>query len=144
MSLVYRMPNYISFERKTKADKKVYINLNIYRNLHYRESNLLKIRYKELAWKELESDEDVFQSLIGTLYRLRLTFTLVHDDKRKRDRSNALCIHEKFFCDALVECGILMDDTDDYIESTHYYSRPLKDSEGTETFIEIRLEVILQ
>lgn len=53
---------------------------------------------------------------------IRLTFVLRKKDKRKIDRANVLSIHEKFFCDALVELGCIPDDNDNYIESTHYYS----------------------
>ena len=40
----------------------------------------------------------------------------------KTDRSNVLSIHEKFFCDALVELGKLPDDCDRHIGETHYYT----------------------
>lgn len=97
--------------------KKNYINLNQYRNWHYQVNNNIKIAYKEIAEVKLkELGIDSFKN------RIRLTFTLWKRDKRRGDRANPLSIHEKFFCDALVECGAMPDDNDDFIESTHYYT----------------------
>ena len=49
-----------------------------------------------------------------------LEFTLFKSSKRKIDRSNILCIVEKYFCDALVHYGCVGDDNDNYINSTKY------------------------
>ena len=100
--------------RKTKKDKKVIINLNNFRNLHYIINNESKKKYKEVI-------KDQLDGLILTP-PIDLTFTLFKGSKRKSDRANVLSIHEKFFCDALVECGCLKDDADEFINSTHYYS----------------------
>lgn len=54
------------------------------------------------------------------LEKISLEFVLYKKDKRRQDRANALSIHEKFFCDALVEGSFIGDDSDNYIESTTY------------------------
>ena len=41
-------------------------------------------------------------------------------DKRKVDRANALCLHEKFACDALVKNKFIEDDNDNFLASTLY------------------------
>jgi hypothetical protein len=53
---------------------------------------------------------------------IKLTFTVFKSSNRKIDRANILCITEKFFCDALVEYGCIVDDNDEYIISTSYYT----------------------
>lgn len=108
------MPLYI-----VKAGKKRYINLNNYRNWHYQVSNQLKIAYKNIVNQEMQ------QFRLLKLNKIALTFILYKGDKRKVDRANVLSIHEKFFCDALVDLGYLPDDNDNYIQSTHYYSGDL-------------------
>jgi uncharacterized protein YegP (UPF0339 family) len=52
--------------------------------------------------------------------KVALTFHLYKPSKRKIDRSNILCIVEKFFCDALVHYKCIEDDNDQFIESTKY------------------------
>lgn len=105
------MPLY--FTLGVKKRKNHHLNLNNYRNWHYQVSNKLKRMYKDY----------VSSQLMGVSFsNIDLTFTLWAPDKRKRDRSNVLCVHEKFFCDALVELGCIGDDNDKYISSTHYYT----------------------
>lgn len=41
------LPVFIMIPRKTKADRKISINLNTYRNTHYVINNQLKHLYKE-------------------------------------------------------------------------------------------------
>jgi Holliday junction resolvase RusA-like endonuclease len=46
------------------------------------------------------------------------------------DRANVLSVHEKFFCDALVESGCLPDDNDLYIKKTTYVSKGVEPGNG--------------
>ena len=104
-------PLLIILPRKTKADKKIYLNLNVYRNLHFIVNNQAKEKYNELMiW------------LRGIKFKppVKITFTLFKKSKRKVDRANILSIVEKFFCDALTHYQCIPDDSDEYIESTHY------------------------
>ena len=86
--------------------------MNGYRNWHFQISNDLKRIYCESLEKELKG------KILST--PIDITFTLYKKTKRKTDRSNILSIIEKFFCDALVEYGCIIDDNDDYIGGTHY------------------------
>lgn len=97
-----------------KIPKNFHFNLNNYRNWHYQVSNNLKIAYKDIAEERLV--------LVCVEPPIRLHFILWKKDKRKVDRANVLSIHEKFFCDALVELNYIPDDNDDYITSSHYYT----------------------
>lgn len=125
------MPLYVDipYKRKQVKPKRYYFNLNNYRNWHVNVKNNIKKQYSEIARKKLVN--------IKPKTPVILTFILWKKDKRKGDRSNVLSIHEKFFCDALVECGCIIDDNDTYIESSHYYTGGI-DKENP------RVEIIIQ
>lgn len=110
------MPLYVDipYVKKKAKPKRYYFNLNQYRNWHHQINNKLKIMYKELA-------QEFLQDLV-LKNKIELTFILWKKDKRRVDRANPLCIHEKFFCDALTEFGCIPDDNDEHIHATHYYT----------------------
>lgn len=110
------MPLYI--RKGIKKPKNFHFNLNNYRNWHYQVSNNLKIEYKDIAEEKLK----IFRCEEWLEPPFRLHFVLWKKDKRKVDRANVLSVHEKFFCDALVELGYVTDDNDNYISSSHYYT----------------------
>ena len=105
-------PIYVDLPRKTKKDKRIALNLNVYRNLHFQINNQVKVEY---------TGEMILQ-----LYKksfpnpIHLEFVLYKPSKRKIDRANILCIVEKFFCDALTYFKCIPDDNDDHVLSTHY------------------------
>lgn len=106
---------------KTRNCKKYYLNFNTYRTYHHTCQTNLKRRYKEILAPQL----------LGLSFgKIKLTFTLYRKDKRKGDRSNVLSIHEKFAADALVELGCLVDDNDEFIESSHYFTGPIDRENG--------------
>jgi len=104
-------PIYLTVPRKTKKDKVYSLNLNTYRNLHFIVNNQLKEMYANIMKPKLSGIK---------FNQISLTFVLFKRDNRKIDRSNFLCIVEKFFCDCLTEFGCLPDDNDKYIVSTTY------------------------
>jgi len=119
----------VMLPRKTIDDKKVYINLNNYRNWHHQISNQAKHQFCEDLRPQLEGKK--FKTPIS------ITFTLYKASKRKTDRANILSIIEKFFCDAIVYYECIEDDNDDFISSTHYYSNGV-DKENPRCEIEIK------
>lgn len=125
-SLVFVVPLFVQ-----PAKKKYHINLNQYRNWHYQVSNMVKKEYLNQVKNQIENIK--FNSKIS------LIFTLYKGSARKMDRANILSIHEKFFCDALVHCGCIEDDNDDYITSTHYYSGGI-DKDNPRVQIEVQYE----
>jgi len=105
-------PVSVTLPRKTKKDKKIALNMNIYRNLNFMVNNQMKVIY-----------HDLMQDQLGNLKLktpIDLRFTLYKGQNRKSDRANVLSIVEKFFCDALVEFKCIPDDNDDFIRSTYY------------------------
>lgn len=121
MKYEFKAPLHIILAKSLKG-KKYHLNLNNYRNWKFTVSNNLKIRYKEL----------IADQLVGLKLKapIKIKFTLHRDSNRKGDRANVLSVHEKFFCDALVEMGCLPDDNDDYIESTTYVSGKILPKNG--------------
>ncbi len=110
-----KVPTTISLPRKTMPDRKISLNLNTYRNLHYQVNNQVKKLFAEEI-KDLLKDVKIEG-------KIRLTYFLHMGTNRKKvDRNNILCIVDKYFCDALVENGCIEDDSDEYIESTHNYT----------------------
>lgn len=107
---------------KSKLGKKYHLNLNNYRNWQSAVSNNLKKKYKEI----------VSSQLVGKKLKapVEIKFTYIKGQNRKVDRANVLSVHEKFFCDALVECGCLPDDNDLYISKTTYVSNGVDPGNG--------------
>jgi len=107
-------PLAIYLPRKTMKDKRMALNINVFRNLHYVVNNNCKVEYRKLMEEKLS----------GEIYKtpIIISFYLYKPSKRKMDRSNVLSIVEKFFCDSLTYYGCIPDDNDDFIQSTHYYS----------------------
>lgn len=106
------LPLDVVVPRKKKHCKKYTINLNYYRNWN---------RWAESDVKKAYQSEIRPQIMGLKFYRpIKLKFVHHKANRRKTDRSNFLSIHEKYFCDALVECGCIPDDNDEYIIETSY------------------------
>ena len=88
------------------------LNLNQYRNTHFRTLNTVKINYKLWMEKQIKA---------GPKYnKIACVYTVYPPNKRLFDIGNVCCIHQKFFEDALVELGKLPDDNYNYIPLVIY------------------------
>lgn len=104
-------PLKVLLPRKTMKDKEYILNLNNYRNWHYIVSNQIKEAYTF----------DLGKQLFGLRFKkIKITLKYFKGTERKCDRANIYCIHEKFFCDALVSHGVIEDDNDDFIKESVY------------------------
>ena len=104
------------YTTKSKTKKTKYIlNLNNYRNAHFRKNALAKVMYKEEVSKLLH-DKKI--DLGKPPYKF--TYTLYPKTRRRTDVSNPLSIIDKFTCDALVELGVIPDDSYEYINEVVY------------------------
>lgn len=92
--------------------RKFILNLNQYRNTHYRILNNCKIEYKKFMEKQIASSEPFTK--VFCLYKVYA------NSKRNFDLGNVCAVHEKFFEDALVELGRLPDDNINYIPLVIY------------------------
>lgn len=88
--------------------KKFILNLNNYRNLHYRLLNKAKILYKDIMKEQILSKGKKYDKIF-------IMYTIYQPSKRKFDIGNIASIHQKFFEDALVELGALEDDRYNFI-----------------------------
>lgn len=88
------------------------LNLNQYRNTHFRTLNTVKINYK--LWMEKQIKDGPKYNKIACIY------TVYPPNKRLFDIGNVCCVHQKFFEDALVELGKLPDDNYNYIPIVVY------------------------
>lgn len=106
------VPLFVILPRKTKADRKVYLNLNNYPNWYYITYNNLKKVFCESLGLDLRG--------VKLQTPISIHFTLYKGSKRKTDRSNILAVIEKFFCDALTHHECIPDDNDEFISGTSY------------------------
>ena len=92
-----------------KKQKKVPINLNWYRNAHYRESSKVK---KEFAFA-------VCDQLIGVEIEtpVEVTYKVFKPINNRLDKMNVASIASKFLLDALSEFGVWDDDNDDNVKT---------------------------
>lgn len=98
------LPFSVVLPRKTKDDKIFNLNLNIYRNTHHMTLNQAKILWKEIVRASVD------RSLVtGPPYMF--TYTAFPATNRKFDLGNVLSIVQKFTDDALIEMGIINDDS---------------------------------
>lgn len=102
----------LCFETGVNKKVKRYINMNAANTWHFQVKNQVKKLYETHAWEKIHK--------MRFNKRIKLELVLWKKDKRLGDRSNVLCMHEKFFCDALTKSGCIIDDNDIYIESTFY------------------------
>lgn len=115
MELTLNTPLYIDLPRKRSKAKRIYLSLNVYRNLHHTSSNAAKHAYKRIVWDQLDA-MDTYP--IPT--PCKVTVTLYAPDKRDRDLGNFGAIAQKFVDDAVVEYGLLPDDSVKYIKECSY------------------------
>lgn len=102
-------PLFVNLTRKTKKDKRVYININTYRNLHYLVNNQVKKAYLEA----------IKQQLVGVTIPtpVNISYKVFKPSKRKLDKMNVVSITSKYLLDAITELGCWIDDNDDYVKT---------------------------
>lgn len=98
----------------TVGKRKYTINLNTYRNIHYRVNNFCKIAYKKLMREQLIKVKDNIKGPIS------ITYTLYPGSNRLCDLGNVCCVVEKYFEDALTEYGLIEDDNYKFINHIEY------------------------
>ena len=93
--------------------KKFILNLNNYRNAHYRVLSISKSLYSDNLVPRLKGF-DRFTEPVS------LTYTYYARSNRRLDISNPCSIIDKFACDALVKAEILEDDSFKQIKEVVY------------------------
>ena len=97
-------------------NKKFILNLNNYRNAHYRVLSSAKKTYSDNLVEEIEKWNDIprFDNPVD------LEYVYYAKSNRRVDVSNPCSIIDKFTCDALVKAGVLEDDSSKQIKSITY------------------------
>lgn len=101
-------PLYIDLPRKTKKDKRVYLNLNTYRNLNFIVNNQVKKTYLESLRSQLEGLE--IQTPVEIEYKVYKA------SKRLLDKMNVVSIVSKYLLDAITELNCWQDDNDKFVK----------------------------
>tara|TARA_R110000803_G_scaffold67733_2_gene129488 strand:+ start:265 stop:651 length:387 start_codon:yes stop_codon:yes gene_type:complete len=93
--------------------KKFILNLNNYRNAHYRVLSISKRLYSDNLVPRLKGFDSFTEPV-------SLTYTYYARSNRRLDISNPCSIIDKFTCDALVKAEILEDDSFKQIKEVVY------------------------
>lgn len=96
------------FIQKTKS-KKLYLNLNGYRNWHFRDQHYTKEVFEQIV-KKLLSD-------IPKQDKIHLHYVLWAPTNQRRDLMNVIAVVDKYFSDALSASKVIDDDSTEYIVS---------------------------
>lgn len=105
-SVILQCPLFVMLPRKTKADKKYGLNLNIYRNASCYLNNEAKKVFKSVMRTQILA--------LPRFKTLSAHYVLCTPTKRLGDTSNVTCIVNKYLQDAIVELGRLPDDNSNY------------------------------
>ena len=111
-------------------NKKFILNLNNYRNAHYRILSNAKKIYTD----------NLIDRISYPKYKepVVLTYTYYAKSKRRLDISNPCSIIDKFTCDALVKAGVLEDDSSKQIKQVVYkYGGVDKDNPRCELILQV-------
>lgn len=110
-----------------KKKRRVYLNLNTYRNLHYQTNNQVKRAYSALIGRQIPK---------VSYDNIKITYTLYIGTLREVDISNVCSIVDKFFCDAMVTRGVIVDDNYKFLKEVVYKFGEL-DRENPRVVIEV-------
>lgn len=99
---------------RTSSKKVTALNLNVYRNLHYRSLTALKHRFQDHG-KQLLHDAG-----IPPLGRIRLRYQVFAKTQREFDVANVCSIVDKFFSDTLIQSGIIQDDNWKFLDDVSF------------------------
>jgi len=98
------------------GNKKIKLNLNVYRNLHYRENNNAKKIFKNnliLKYPELQTIK---------AKKVIISYMVETFDNRKFDTMNIVTVVDKYFLDALTGSGVIPDDDYLHVEYEEIFS----------------------
>lgn len=103
-------PLYVMLPRKTMKDKRIAINMNVYRNLNHFTNNSAKKQFGEdISWQLLPGVE------IET--PVEITYKVFKPTKRRLDKMNVISVMSKYLLDALSELGVWEDDNDEFVKT---------------------------
>lgn len=99
---------------RTSSKKLTALNLNVYRNLHYRSLTALKHKFQD------HSKELLLKHAVPQLGRIQLRYEVFAKSQREFDIANVCCIVDKFFSDSLTHAGIIEDDNWKHLDNVSF------------------------
>lgn len=102
-------PLFVMIPRKTKASKRISLNMNTYRNLHHRTSNDAKKEYTRVVSEQLVN--------LDIKTPVEITYKVYKASNRRLDKMNVISVVSKFLLDAITEYGCWEDDSDIYVKT---------------------------
>ena len=125
---VYKITSPIHITMGRRKIKKYPLNLNAYRNMHYNQSNSLKVAYTKLMLPVLKD--------LPLLDRVVFIYVIYPPTRREFDVANIGCIVDKFFSDTVVEANKLKDDNYKFLPSVSYmFGAVSKDNPRADIYI---------
>lgn len=116
--MIIKLPIKINAAKEYAIPKPFGMNLNEYRNLHYRSLNCAKVNYTEIVRAIVLSEHGLKYPKFWM--EVRLEYTLYRNDRRLCDVANVCSVVDKFACDALVKLGILPEDNYNHVVEVNY------------------------
>ena len=102
-------PLHVIIPRKTKKDRRIALNMNVYRNLHHSVNGQAKKLYLELLREQLEG--------LHIQTPVEITYKVFKPTKRILDKMNVISVVSKFLLDAITELGCWEDDNDNFVKT---------------------------
>lgn len=102
-------PLHVIIPRKTKKDRRIALNMNVYRNLHHSVNGQAKKLYLELLREQLEG--------LHIQTPVEITYKVFKPTKRILDKMNVVSVVSKFLLDAITELGCWEDDNDNFVKT---------------------------
>lgn len=102
-------PLHVTIPRKTKKDRRIALNMNVYRNLHHSVNGQAKKLYLELLREQLEG--------LHIQTPVEITYKVFKPTKRILDKMNVVSVVSKFLLDAITELGCWEDDNDNFVKT---------------------------
>lgn len=102
-------PLHVIIPRKTKKDRRIALNMNVYRNLHHSVNGQAKKLYLELIREQLEG--------LHIQTPVEITYKVFKPTKRILDKMNVVSVVSKFLLDAITELGCWEDDNDNFVKT---------------------------
>jgi len=124
------LPLFVDIPRKKLPAKRFYLGLNPYRNTHFHVLNAAKI-----LWKDVVTAAAIHATMPDKP-PYSFTYTVYPSSNRKFDLGNVCSIIQKFTDDALIELGIITDDSYKVIPQVNYrFGRVDKENSRCELII---------
>ena len=114
------LPLSVIIPRKTKADKVFALNLNIYRNAHHMILSKAKVLWKDVVMSAVSIPACSNFRRVEVAPPFRFVYTVYPSSGRKFDLANVLPIVQKFTDDALIELGVISDDSYKIVKAIDY------------------------